>query len=432
MHHEGGASTSSDWIGLLAGSDQEQAASAVESIARDLMAFVEREDALDEEAASLAHGAAGVALFFHYASLANIVTDADQYAVRCLQRAANALAMSPMSPWLFRGFTGVAWAVQHIAPRDGDDDLCTEIDVALERLLRELNGAGVYDLISGLVGCGVYAMSRPASQVATRCAEATVALLASRAEQAADGTTWHTEPQFLPSHQRSLYPNGYYNLGVAHGVPGVIALLAQYCNGRKERSDIRLLTEGAIQWLLGQPSRIDSASRFGYFAGRGIAHQSTQPGWCYGDLGIAATLHVASEMLGDASYKAESIAIGCEVASRSGPPGDGYEPGLCHGAAGVAHLYHRLANASKNSQLATAALHWYRRTLALREPGRGVGGFSRYDRSSATWDHSPGFLDGAAGIGLALIAAMTSVPPEWDAALLLSPCCPIQRLEVQM
>jgi len=70
-----------------------------------------------------------------------------------------------------------------------------------------------------------------------------------------------------------------------------------------------------------------------------------------------------------------------------------------------------------------AAVHWLRHTLDLQQPGTGIAGFSKFGRNddgeySRLYD--PGFIQGAAGIGLALLAAVTPVEPEWDRALLLS------------
>ena len=61
------------------------------------------------------------------------------------------------------------------------------------------------------------------------------------------------------------------------------------------------------------------------------------------------------------------------------------------------------------------------RTLALREPGRGIAGFSAWhgsDGGADTWVAEPGLLNGVAGIGLALLAATTPLEPAWDRTLL--------------
>src|SRR5712692_6145954 len=57
------------------------------------------------------------------------------------------------------------------------------------------------------------------------------------------------------------------------------------------------------------------------------------------------------------------------------------------------------------------------------EPRSCISGFSALSgRADETrhWEDDPGILTGAAGIALALLAATTSIEPEWDRMLLLS------------
>src|SRR5262249_17462663 len=96
---------------------------------------------------------------------------------------------------------------------------------------------------------------------------------------------------------------------------------------------------------------------------------------------------------------------------------------LCHGAAGLGHIFNRLYQATSDETLGGAARFWFERTLALRRPGRGVGGFSAVaitesGRGKEVVD--AGRVTGGAGIALALLAATTSIEPEWDRILLLS------------
>ena len=80
--------------------------------------------------------------------------------------------------------------------------------------------------------------------------------------------------------------------------------------------------------------------------------------------------------------------------------------------------------ATGDATLRRAARFWFERTLAMRQPRRGVGGFSSLDAhpdGTRSWNHDDrGILTGAAGIALALLAAITSIEPEWDRMLLIS------------
>ena len=94
---------------------------------------------------------------------------------------------------------------------------------------------------------------------------------------------------------------------------------------------------------------------------------------------------------------------------------------LCHGAAGLGHLYNRVFQATGRPELAAAARGWFDCALSMRRDGVGVGGFMSWWDDGTGWRATPGYISGAAGIGLALLAASSSEPPDWDRALLLSP-----------
>ena len=62
-------------------------------------------------------------------------------------------------------------------------------------------------------------------------------------------------------------------------------------------------------------------------------------------------------------------------------------------------------------------------TLKLRKPGQGVAGFVRKgfnEDGDIVELYDPGFIQGAAGIGLALLAAAVDLEPAWDRIILLS------------
>ena len=59
----------------------------------------------------------------------------------------------------------------------------------------------------------------------------------------------------------------------------------------------------------------------------------------------------------------------------------------------------------------------------MRAEGEGIAGFRAWEvnpSGGASWRTDPGFLEGAAGIGLALLGALSTVEPAWDRMLLVS------------
>jgi len=112
------------------------------------------------------------------------------------------------------------------------------------------------------------------------------------------------------------------------------------------------------------------------------------------------------------------------IASHRDPHSAGIvDAGLCHGACGLGHLFNTLFQTTGNSDFADAARAWFSRALEMRQPKDGLAPFPAwfpppYDVFLRKDSH--GFLVGAAGIGLALLAAIGPFPPAWDRLLLMA------------
>jgi len=151
---------------------------------------------------------------------------------------------------------------------------------------------------------------------------------------------------------------------------------------------------------------------------------STRVAWCYGDLGVSVALLAAATAAERSDWRDDALALAHGMADRSFETSQVNDTGLCHGAAGVAHLFNRLAQATGDTALAAAADRWFDRTLAMRRDD-GIAGFPRAAPSDGTvkWEPDADLLNGAAGVALALHAAISPIEPAWDQVLLadLSP-----------
>jgi Lanthionine synthetase C-like protein len=117
------------WQPVLSGETAARALETVRTTAAELS-----ELNLDEP--SLAGGSAGLALLYSYCGQAEPGDDDDQIAVQHLSQAIEAVGTMNLSPSLYGGFTGVAWAMQHLRDRlfdtDDEDQNCA-IDVHLPK-----------------------------------------------------------------------------------------------------------------------------------------------------------------------------------------------------------------------------------------------------------------------------------------------------------
>src|SRR5262249_51780261 len=123
------------------------------------------------------------------------------------------------------------------------------------------------------------------------------------------------------------------------------------------------------------------------------------------------------------AWERAALAVALRSAARPPDQAGVRDAGLCHGAAGVGHLFNRMYQATGEPRLAEAARFWFRRALGLRQPDRGIAGFAAFmpeHDGQERWVDEPGLLTGAAGVALALLAACTPVEPAWDCVLLVS------------
>ena len=413
----------SSWRPILDGALRERAFEVVHAIADSL-----RGSYLDRvQYASLGGGHAGLAILYAYLDLAQPEEDYDETAVQFLQRAINALSASAMWPSLYGGFTGIAWAVEHLKGRlidPEDEGTNEEIDEALKEYVSHSPWNDDYDLINGLVGFGVYALERkPASASAIACLERIVERLNETAERNADGVTWLTRPYLLSEWERKQCPDGYYNLGLAHGVPGVVALLGGVCAAGVAVEQARSLLDGAVVWLLRQRRGDGALSSFSHRTAE-IEEDDCRLAWCYGDAGVAAALLVAARCVNEEEWEREALAIATRAAAREPESAGVKDAGLCHGAAGLGHIFNRLFQATGEEVFREAARYWFERTIEMKLTGQGIAGFSVFmpgEDGTERWVDEPGLLMGAAGIALALLAAVTDIEPQWDRMLLVSP-----------
>lgn len=287
------------------------------------------------------------------------------------------------------GVAGTGWVVARLTEGETTDEVCAAIDdVILAHATEDLP----YDLLHGFVGLGIYGIERRESAAGRAIATRVIAALEARTS----GGTWLTPPAHMPPHDRAMMPEGYINLGIAHGVPGVIGLLARMVEADVEAERTRRLLDDAVAWLLG----LCIPSRYPAYVGS----VPTRLAWCYGDPGVALSLLSASRATGERAWGDAAIELGLAMTKRPRETTGVIDAGLCHGAAGLGHIFHRLYRATAVDAFADAARGWFADAL---ERGRFFG-----DDDDAT------LLTGAPGIALALIAATTDREPHWDRLLL--------------
>ncbi|MGE5186500.1 MAG: lanthionine synthetase LanC family protein, partial [Acidobacteriota bacterium] len=232
----------------------------------------------------------------------------------------------------------------------------------------------------------VYWLARPRSPARDAGLARIVAVL----EDTREGATWRTPPELLAPEQRERHPGGVLDCGLAHGAPGPIAMLARIDERVVDpplAARARELAAEATRWLLAQRLATEGASAFPAISGGGPARTA----WCYGDPGAAMALAWTA--------RGEAEAIARDAAYRDPEDRGVTDAAFCHGALGLAHLWNRWFQATGAEPFRGALRDWIVRGLVMPRPS------------------APGLLEGAAGIGLVLLAAIGSDEPAWDRML---------------
>ncbi|HSR90337.1 MAG TPA: lanthionine synthetase C family protein [Gemmatimonadales bacterium] len=415
-----------EWQPLLDGSLRSQALETIGDIAEALRhppepTPVEGQTIESTQAIKfgLMTGRAGLAVFFAYLAEAGLHNDAEELAWDFLDESEAGLAEHWMGASLCEGFTGIAWAHAHLhqaLSHAKDRGELKDLDEALIGLLLDWPSPDQYELLYGMVGIGVYALERLPRPRARRMLRLIVDRLEESAQRMTDGIAWLT-PQTPGS------PTREYNLGMAHGVPGVVALLARAVTARIERKRAFALLRESVRWLRAQRLPPEFGGGFPATISPGESPLATRVAWCYGDPGVAAALLAAARVLEQPDLEQEAIDLAVSAAAR--PPSESLiaDAGICHGAAGLGQLYNRFFQMTGHPALGAAARDFFAQAIEFRRPGTGIAGYAPApapgsEDASAIDQNDAGLLSGAAGIGLALLAATTPVPPAWDRLLL--------------
>jgi len=266
-----------------------------------------------------------------------------------------------------------------------------------------------FDLVHGLTGLGLYHLHAHPEHPISRDV---MTYLARITEPLDNGST--QPPWWLPSGLGGTphpdFPHGHGNIGVAHGISAVIALLAHAILHGHDTPAARNALAALCDWTDHHRQDDPAGTWWPGYVTPDTTPRRHRPSWCYGTPGIARAQQLAGLALRDTArqQRAEDalLAVLRDAAQRARLP----EIGLCHGKAGLLQTASRLAAASTDPHRAgqlTAELPGLAAELANQLASQAQG--------------DPELLNGTAGAVLALQTAVTGSPAtSWDTFLALA------------
>jgi hypothetical protein len=382
---------------------------------------------------TIAQGQAGLAVLYAAMDASQPGRGWDRVGHAALAGAASAAERARrIDGSLYTGLAGLGFAaVMLAAGRPRYDRFLTAVDRALlpvvaaeiRHLDREPGGCAVrqFDLISGLSGVGAYLLARREVPDAAGALRDLLCCLARLLDADRTPPRWHTPADHLDQDQRGWYPDGNLNCGLAHGLPGPLALLAISLRAGVVTDGTVEAARGAARWLA--EHRLDDQWGPNWPNALPLAPVEGQPpaparaSWCYGSPGIARALWLTGEALDDDPSR--ELAVAAMRAALARPPElrGLSSPTFCHGSAGLLRITTRFATDTGLPDLAQAAAALAADLLGGFEPGS-ILGYRDVEPGGVRVDQ-PGLLSGAPGVALALLGAAAAAGPDWDRLFLL-------------
>ncbi|WP_329213174.1 lanthionine synthetase C family protein [Streptomyces sp. NBC_01485] len=380
--------------------------------------------------ASLDEGHAGVALLFG--------AQADDPQARRLalrHLSAGVAARTHSGGGLFHGDVALAFAAA-VAARSADDyrtvraaGTATAVRL-VQRLARAPRTLHRLDVVSGLAGIGRYLLAD--GQTDALCDVLRLLVELTRPVHVHGRTVpgwWVGTPPTAVDRAQD-FPQGHFNLGMAHGVSGPLALLSLATAAGVTVPGQTATVRAMAQWLVDRlhpgphgpywPDRLTFEEE-----ARGRAVRPPARGaWCYGTPGVARAVHLAGGALGQRQWCDAALGAVRVLFGRPAHEWPVRDASLCHGAAGLLVVGSVMAADSGDTALAAVLPALAERVLAFFDESAPFG-FRYTDAEMELTEDRAGTLMGAAGVALALrhfadpVPRQAEVPVPWEAALLV-------------
>jgi hypothetical protein len=359
-------------------------------------------------------------------------------------RAAEAYSELPIG--LFSGLSGLAFAAwqlsrggkRYVRLLDRLDQLICMRAIAAAKGIRGRHGVcfADFDAISGLSGVGAYLLCRRDRPGMTMALSSIVEGLVDLLSGGGALPRWYTPPDLLGDEETREYcPHGNLNFGLAHGIPGPLALLSLAYAAGVAAPGLAAAIARTAAWLC--ETRYDDAWGVNWPAVLPLIQTDTADGgrlevpgarsapdgpsrcaWCYGSPGIARSLWLAGEALGREDYRALAISAMEAVFRRPVAVRRIDSPTFCHGVAGLLAIALRFHHDMGGTAFFEEIGALVQQLLDSYQPDSLLG-FRHLETRNNQMDQ-PGLLEGAPGVALALLASATGAEPTWDRLFLLS------------
>ena len=217
-----------------------------------------------------------------------------------------------------------------------------------------------------------------------------------------------------------------YDFGLAHGMAGILYYVIRCLESGIEVEICDTMIRNIISFYRHNTQNFESVGC--YYPSQirekdyGSAIQTkSRMAWCYGDLSILFIILRAALAINDVSLYRDVLEKLVKTGERISFNDTGViDARLCHGSAGVMHIFHRLYTMTNDDVFRRAQDYWLKVTLVMGNVTTNQSGYLFQMDNNRTWAEDLSLLDGIAGVGVALESYLSSCDEDWDECIMLT------------
>lgn len=376
---------------------------------------------------TLVHGKPGILIalsyYYRFQTDSSFKDEIDNAIESCINELCEDIENISMDGSLAFGMTGLAYSMR-VAQDLGQNKKINSLWLGqLESVIQETLKIQLYhkdyDLLRGATGNMVYLLRyMPNKDIIKNYVDS----LYENAIWVSEGQCYWVFYSYNEETRQLEYRDDIVNLGLAHGLTGVISILSEIYNQGICKEKCYLLISGAVKYLKNNQNTNGKSQFCGIVYSGAEKQSSSRLGWCYGDSSMGLSIIKAGIHCNNSEWVDYGNSVCIKSTERTLENSDLIEHGICHGYLGAMYIYTRLYKATKNLKYLERKEYWYNVAMKNRDFSIDELGFFQTDLDedgSVNKYTKPGLLQGLSGIYLCL-ASRDKIEYPWDVIFLLN------------
>ncbi|WP_044171709.1 lanthionine synthetase C family protein [Flectobacillus major] len=336
------------------------------------------------------------------------------------------IVIEDVEPTYGTGIAGFGILIEYIEQKGwveiDTNEVLGEIDEYLYEKMMSNMKIGNYDFLHGAVGIGNYFLYRlkKKGNIKNYIESLILALDFQADKKDKNFLKWN----YFQNDSNVLHKK-VFNLGLAHGIPSILVFLIKAHKANILPQKTLSMIQETVNYIQ-KTKRTEVSITDGSFYPQILSdnyqdYSTTRLAWCYGDLGVCCALWQAAEVLNDTLLKKDIINVLLSASQRRSIEQTKIaDAGICHGAAGAAHIFQRFYDWTGELAFKETAEYWYNITLNMATFEDGFAGYKVHIPTKSGGDKPlTSFLEGISGIGLVLLYRISGLDPSWEELLFI-------------